>query len=128
MHLEDQGEAKYGMRDVLASSAPRGWRGLAAIHRHHPKGELGSFRPEVLEIAIATGCDTQCVVSRTGDRIRQHTRVEPGTIWFCPAGVQEDDIVVSEWHDALHLYLPTARFAEMSEQRGARSMRNRADL
>lgn len=126
MQLEDQGGAKYGARDILASSAAREWRGLAVDHRHHPKGEVGSFQPLHLEIAIATGCDPDCVVSRTGDRIRQHTRVEPGTLWFCPAGVQEDDIVLSEWHDALHIYLPPARFVDLSEVRGGAACRPEA--
>lgn len=118
MELQKQGAAKYGANDLLASSVAAGWSGMAAEHRHHPKGEVGSFQPQHLEIGIATGCHDGCVVSRTGDRLRQHTRVEPGTIWFCPAGVQEEDIVLSEWHEALHLYLPPARFAELSAERG----------
>lgn len=126
MRLQEQGEAKYGDRDLLASSAGSGWRGMAAEHRHHPRGEVGSFAPQHLEIAIATGCDPECVVSRTGDRLRQHTRVAAGTIWFCPTGVQEEDIVVSQWHDALHIYVPPARFAELSDARGGAAHRPEA--
>jgi AraC family transcriptional regulator len=126
MHLQQEGGAKYGGNDLLVSSAGRGWQGLAADHRHHPKGDVGSFQPQHLEIAIATACQPDCIVSRTGDRIRQHTPVEQGTIWFCPAGVQEEDIVVSEWHDALHLYLPPARFAALSEERGGAAYRPEA--
>lgn len=126
MHPQDQGEAKYGANDLLVSSAASGWQGIAADHRHHPKGEVASFQPQNLEVAIATACKPDCVVSRTGDRVRQHTRVEPGTIWFCPAGVQEEDIIVSEWHDALHLYLPPARFAALSEERGGAALRPEA--
>ena len=126
MQLEDQGGAKYGNRDILASSVACGWRGLTVEHRHHPKGEVESFQPPQLEIAIATGCDPDCVVSRTGDRIRQHTRVEAGTLWFCPAGVQEEDIILSEWHDALHIYLPPARFVDLSEVRGGAAYRPEA--
>jgi AraC family transcriptional regulator len=118
MQLQEQGKAKYGANDLLVSSAGKGWSGMAAEHRHHPKGEVASFRPQHLEIVIATGCHRTCIASRTGDNIRQHTRVEPGTIWFCPVGVEEKDIVLSEWHEALHLYLPPARFAELSEERG----------
>lgn len=126
MQLQEQGAAKYGANDVLASSAANGWRGMAAEHRHHPKGELDSFQPQHLEIVIATGCHQNCIASRTGDRIRQHTQVEPGTIWFCPVGVQEEDIVLSEWHEALHLYLPPARFAELSDERGGAAYRPEA--
>ncbi len=118
MQLQQQGAAKYGANDVLASSIANGWSGMVAEHRHHAKGEIGSFQPQNLEIVIATSCHQGCIASRTGDRIRQHTRVEPGTIWFCPVGVQEEDIVLTEWHKALHLYLPRTRFAELSEVRG----------
>lgn len=124
MKVEDQSGAKYGERDILASSAAGTWRGLAVDHRHHPKGEVGSFQPSNLEIAIATACNPDCMVSRTGDRVRQHTRVEVGTIWFCPTGVQETDIVVSEWHDALHIYLPSSAFAEISDARGGAAYRS----
>jgi AraC family transcriptional regulator len=118
VQLQEQGGAKYGADDLLASSVLQGWRGLVAEHRRHPRGEVPSFQPTHLEIAIATGCHADCVVSRTGDRLRQHTRVEPGTIWFCPVGVLEEDIIVSQWHDALHIYLPPERFAQLSEERG----------
>jgi len=118
MQLQDQGIAKYGANALLASSAAAGWQRMMAEHRHHPKAEIESFQPQHLEIVIATGCHPDCVASRTGDRIRQHTRVEPGTIWFCPVGVHEEDIVLSDWHEALHLYLPADRFAELSDARG----------
>ena len=126
MQLQDQGGAKYGANDVLASSACAGWRGLAAEHRRHPRGEVPTFQPMHLEIAIATGCHPDCVVSRTGDRIRQHTRVEAGTLWFCPVGVLEEDIVVSQWHDALHIYLPPERFSQLSAERGGAELRPEA--
>lgn len=123
MQLQDQGAAKYGANALLASSVAAGWQRMMAEHRHHPKAEIESFRPQHLEIVIATGCHRDCVASRTGDRIRQHTRVEPGTIWFCPVGVHEEDIILSDWHEALHLYLPTERFAELSAARGGASHR-----
>jgi AraC family transcriptional regulator len=118
MRLQDQGRAKYGTDDLIASSAAAGWRGIAIEHRHHPRGELPTFRPEHLEIGIATDCHRDCTVSRTGDRLRQHTRVEPGVIWLCPVGVLEEDIRISAWHDVLHVYVPPARFAEVSAARG----------
>lgn len=126
MLLQDQGGAKYGKRDLLATSAGSDWRGMAVEHRHHPRGEVGSFAPQHLEIAIATACRPDCIVSRTGDRLRQDTPVAPGTIWFCPAGVEEEDIVVSQWHDALHIFLPPSRFAELSEARGGAAYRPEA--
>lgn len=126
MRLQEHGQAKYGMDDLLASSATAGWRGIAIEHRRHPKGELPTFQPQHMEIGIATGCHPECTVSRTGDRLRQHTRVEAGTIWFCPVGVLEEDIRISEWHDVLHVYLPPERFGQLTEARGGAAARPEA--
>ena len=126
MQAQDQGAAKYGDNAVLASSASVGWRQMVAEHRRHPKAEIESFRPQNLEIVIATGCHPNCTATRTGDRIRQNTRVEPGTIWFCPVGVHEEDIILSHWHEALHLYLPKERFAELSNARAGAGYRAEA--
>jgi AraC family transcriptional regulator len=118
MRLQEHGRTKYGDDDVLASSAGAGWRGIAAEHRHHPRGELPTFQPQHMEIGIATGRHPDCVVSRTGEGLRQHTRVEPGMIWLCPVGVTEEDITISDWHEVLHIYVPHERFAQLSEVRG----------
>lgn len=118
MQLQEHGQVKYGDDGLLATSADAGWPGIGAEHRHHPKGELPSFQPLHLEIGIATGCHRDCVVSRTGDRLRQHTRVAPGTIWLCPVGVLEEDIHISQWHEVLHLYVPSKSFALLSDARG----------
>jgi AraC family transcriptional regulator len=123
MDLQEHGETKYGDKDVLASSSARAWRGIAAEHRRHPAGQIPSFRPQHMEIGIATGCHPESIVSRTGDGLRQHTRVEPGIIWFCPVGVLEEDIHISHWHDVLHIYVPSERFAQVSEARGGRQSR-----
>src|SRR6478752_3715137 len=123
LQLQEHGRIKYGAEDLLASSAGLGWRGIAAEHRRHPKGLLPSFQPQHMEIGIATGSHPECVVSRTGDRLRQHTRVEPGTIWLCPVGVLEEDIQISAWHEVLHLYLAPERFAQLSEVRGGAASR-----
>jgi AraC family transcriptional regulator len=123
LQLQEQGEIKYGARDLLATSANTTWSGITVEHRYHAKKEIASFLPQNLEVCIATACHSDCVVSRTGDRVRQHARVEPGTIWFCPVGVQEEDIVISEWHDILHLYLPVERFAQLSDERGGADSR-----
>lgn len=118
MKLQEHGQEKYGNELVFASSREAGWRGVALEHRRHPKKFLSSFEVDHFEIGIATATHPDCVVSRTGDRLRQHTRVEPGTIWFCPTGVLEEDIDISHWHDVLHVYIPRERFEELSETRG----------
>ena len=123
MQLREHGAIKYGGHEVLATSAATGWRGIAVEHRHHPRDVLPAFQLEHMEICIATGAHPDCVVSRTGDRLRQHTRVEPGTLWLCPVGVLEEDIVISEWHETLHVYVPPERFAELSETRGGAAAR-----
>lgn len=126
MQLREHGSIKYGGDDVLASSADAGWRGLAVEHRRHPKAVLPSFEPQHMEICVVTGSHSECIISRTGDGMRQHTRVEPGAIWLCPVGVLEEDIDISEWHDALHLYVPPERFAQLSDARGGASARPEA--
>lgn len=123
MQLQDQGRTKYGAHDILACSKEAGWRALAVEHRHHPRGVITSFEPQNLEICIATDCHRDCAVSRTGDRVRQHTPVEPGTIWFCPAGVLEEDIEIKEWHDILHVFVPARRFTELSDACGGAAVR-----
>ncbi len=111
MNLHDDGARKYGAEGLLHASKPLSWRGLAADLRHHPAKEIPEFKPRQLEICIATNCHPECVVSRKGDGLRQRNQVERGTIWLCPPGVLEQDIQISAWHDILHIYLPSERFA-----------------
>lgn len=118
MDLEADGVRKYGEKGVLASSRTLSWSGLAADLRHHAPGELPPFEPRHLEIGIAVGCHADSVVTRRGGGLRQRTQVEPGVVWLCPAGVLEQDIRISEWHDVLHIYLPTERFAQHADARG----------
>jgi AraC family transcriptional regulator len=115
MNLHDDGARKYGAEGLLRASAPLSWRGLAADLRHHSAKEIPEFKPQHLEICIATDCHPECVVSRKGDGLRQQTQVEPGTIWLCPPGVLEQDIRISAWHDILHIYLPSERFAHAAD-------------
>jgi AraC family transcriptional regulator len=116
MNLHEDGALKYGAAGLLHASKPLFWRGLAADLRHHPAGEIPEFKPRQLEICIATDCHSECVVSRKGDGLQQRTQVEPGTIWLCPPGVLEQDIRISAWHDILHIYLPSERFARAADR------------
>ena len=115
MSLLDQGIQKYPIGDLLKSSAACNWPGVAAEVRVHPACELPSITLEQMEIGIALSCHPESIVSRKGDGLQQVTKVEPGTIWLCPAGVHEEDIKVSAWHEVLHLYLPVSRFDQLSE-------------
>jgi AraC family transcriptional regulator len=115
VNLHDDGARKYGAQGLLNASKPLSWRGLAADLRFHAAKVIPEFKPQQLEICIATDCHPDCVVSRTGDGLRQRTHVERGTIWLCPPGVLEEDIQISAWHDILHIYLPAERFAHAAD-------------
>src|ERR1700712_155857 len=123
MSLLEHGLQKYPIGESSKSSAACNWDGVAAEVRMHPACELPSITLEHMEIAIALRCHPQSVVSRKGDGLQQVTKVEPGTIWLCPAGVHEEDIRVSAWHEVLHLYLPVSRFDQLSDVCGGAGVR-----
>jgi AraC family transcriptional regulator len=118
MDLYDHGRQKYVLGEVLGSAAACDWSGVAAELRFHPPGELPPIDLAQTEIGIATASHPDTVVGRSGNGIRQTTKAIPGTIWTCPAGVREEDISMNDWHECLHIYLPHARFAQLSEVRG----------
>jgi AraC family transcriptional regulator len=118
MDLLADGLRKYGGLDVVSTSRSLAWHGLVADLRHHEAAELPPFEPKALEICIAVACHEDCVVTRRGQGVWQRTQVEPGVIWLCPSGVQEEDIRISEWHDILHLYLPVDGFIRHADEHG----------
>ena len=118
MDLYDHGRQKYVIGEVLGSAVACDWSGVAAELRYHPPGELPPIDLEQTEIGIATASHPDTVVGRSGNGVRQSTRAVPGTIWTCPAGIREVDISMNAWHECLHIYLPHARFAQLSEVRG----------
>ncbi len=118
MDLYDHGRQKYGETGILHSSLSCQWSGVAAELRLHPAGELPPLDLTQTEIGIATRCHRNSVVDRRGNGLKQRTKVIPGTIWTCPAGVREEDIVLTEWHECLHIYLPASRFSEVSQIQG----------
>jgi AraC family transcriptional regulator len=87
-----------------------------------------------MEITLTLRESDESVVFRTGDGKRQATVARPGTLWFCPIGVQEDGIRLSKpIPEALHIYLPGDRFADISSELGggaasARSIDYAADV
>jgi AraC family transcriptional regulator len=117
MSLYDHhGKQKYPSVSLLSSSASLGWSCVAAELRCIPPGELPAIQPTQMEIAIAMRADNVATVSRKGDGVRQETRVEPGVIWLCPAGVGEDEIIVTApMTEVLHIYLPASRFDQLSD-------------
>ncbi len=119
--LLDHGRKKFSDTGLLASSAGRGWSGIAAELRAHPAGHLPSILPEQMEITLALTGNSAGIVQRRGNGTRQETRVTPGALWLCPIGVFEDSIYISQpIEQVAHIYLPAATFVESSEEsRGA---------
>jgi len=133
MLLYDHGSQKYGAAEVLDTAIGCDWSGIAAELRHHPTEDLPPFDLTQTEIGIATNCHPDSVVVRRGNGVLQRTKVAPGTIWTCPAGVREEEISLREWHECFHIYLPSFRFEQLSDLRGgaavgARDIRYLADL
>ncbi|UYY58171.1 AraC family transcriptional regulator [Sphingomonas sp. S2-65] len=122
MDLYDHGRRKYGA-GVLGTALGCAWSGVAAELRHHPAGDIPAFDLAQTEIGIAIDSHPGAVVTRCGNGLRQRTAVTRGTIWTCPAGVREEEISLVEWHDCLHVYLPSARFDDLSDLLGGATVR-----
>jgi len=77
----------YGSAGLLASSAGRGWSGLAAELRSH-SGVIAwrNPRPDT-EICVDVHGGAS-VVTRQRDGITDRTVSERGTIWLSPAGAR----------------------------------------
>ncbi len=123
MDLLEQGRRKYTDEGLIQSSAERDWPTVAAELRHHPAGELPPIRLTRMEIGIATACDPACVVTRKGAGRWQATSVFPGAVWLNPAGVFEEHIAISAWHEVLHLYLPPERFEQLAQIEGGEGLK-----
>ena len=123
------GELKFPDAGLIATSAGRGWSGVAAEVRSHPAGEIPDILSDQLEITLALAGDGEAVVTRRGDGALQEARVAAGALWLCPPGVREDLIRIT--HDLpsiLHVYLPPGRFDDLagrlaSQRVEARSVR-----
>ena len=109
----------HGSAGLLASSAGRGWSGLAAELRSH-SGVIAwrNPRPDT-EICVDVHGGAS-VVTRQRDGITDRTVSERGTIWLSPAGGPD---VVIEMSDAmpaiLHIYLPPSQFSPTSLGEGS---------
>lgn len=115
MDLHQHGLRKFPRAGLLATSAGRGWSGVATELRAHPAGNLPALVPTQFELTLAVkGADGS--VSRKGDGVRQVTQVRPGTLWLCPIGVGEDETNIStDLPEILHVYLPQSGFATLAE-------------
>lgn len=114
--LEEFGEHKFPDAGLVSSSKGRRWQGIAAELRAHSAGEIPAICPDQMEITLAVEGVREGSVERRGNGRFQSTRVQSGTLWFCPIGVQEDSIRISkDLPRILHVYLPKTQFVELSK-------------
>jgi AraC family transcriptional regulator len=102
---------KYVNSTMRQTSSALGWSAILAERWSHAAGELPRLVPRETEVAIQLSGKT--LVDRAGGGRREHTHGHRGTIWLCPAGIEEEYInVVEPMADCLHLFLPGQPFSE----------------
>jgi AraC family transcriptional regulator len=105
--LYDHGVRKFPQAGLLATSMGRGWSNMAAELRRHPKGQIPDFCAQQTEITFAIEGARSGRVHRRGDSRPQSSTARTGTVWLCPPGVREEEIVLTEDIPLVfHLYLP----------------------
>jgi AraC family transcriptional regulator len=109
------GVERYDSAGLLVSSAGRGWSGLSAELRSHGGGIVAWKRTQPdTEISVDMRGNGSVVTRRAGG-IFERTVAERGTIWLCPAGLQEDFVDLSDpLPEMLHIYLPSSHFSSNS--------------
>lgn len=120
MNLLEHGRDKFPVASIITSSVSLGWDGIAAEVRAHPAGELPPFTSSQTEITIALSGKPGAVVARSAGGMRQETRVERGTIWISPAGIQEEATrITAPLTDIVHIYLPSQCFQKLAGADGS---------
>ena len=106
---------KFRDARLIATSANRAWSMISAELRAHRVGEIGAFTPQNASITQTIG-DTNCAYSiRASGGVRQKVVAIPGTIWLCPAGINEEATRLSgDMPEVLHVYLPPHSFLGLS--------------
>lgn len=68
-------------------------------------------------MTLALSGDSRGYVTRRGNGETQRTAVAPGSLWLCPAGIDEDSIFISEpIARVAHVYLPLSQLAQASRE------------
>jgi AraC family transcriptional regulator len=116
------GEAKYASAGkMLASSSGRNWSNVILEKWEHEAFRIPTIVPQSTEISIQLRGAS--VVEREGNGEYQKVAAKPGTIWLCPAGVQEDYVHVRGRLECLHIYVPEVKASEealgISSEKGA---------
>lgn len=102
---------KYVTGRLLDTSNGRRWSHLHAERWSHMPGELPALTPRDTEVAILLR--GRSFVDRIGSGQRQRTHGHRGTVWLCPAGIEEEYINISDpMVDCLHIFLPGRPFEE----------------
>lgn len=98
-------ESKYITGIRQSTSKELGWDNILAERWVHAPGEFNDTNPCVTEVVVMLAGSIK--VRRRGDGRLQNHLAKPGTIWLCPAGINEDLIKVDgSSFDAIHLFLP----------------------
>ncbi len=116
---QERGAGNHGSAGLLASSAGRGWSGLAAELRSH-SGVIAWRNPRPDTEMCADVHGGASVVTRHRDGITDRTVSRRGTIWLSPAGSPGGVIEMSDPMPAiLHVYLPPSQFSPKSLGEGS---------
>lgn len=103
--INAHGDLKYEAGTRLCSSEAKGWENILAERRQHKAGLLQEVEPKSTEIAILL--EGKLRVRRRGDGRVQDAIAVPGTVWICPAGIEDHDVqLFGDMEDCLHIYLP----------------------
>lgn len=108
---------KYHEAGLLRSSLGRGWVGVGAELRNHAPGLIAERKTGVdTELAIAVGGSSEAVISRRSGKNLDECAAAQGTVWICPAGIQEDLIEASTLTpQILHVWMPRKTFDDLAD-------------
>jgi AraC family transcriptional regulator len=121
--LFEYGTRKFSNAGLILSSEGRRWGNVGAELRRHESGPIVPVPPTQMEVTLAIRGSAKSNVFRRAGRT-QKTLAQTGTIWFCPIGVQEEEIFISETiPEVLHLYIPIEQFANLAERDGLNAAR-----
>jgi AraC family transcriptional regulator len=116
---QGRGVGDHGSAGLLASSAGRGWSGLAAELRSH-SGVVAFKKPSPHIVICVDVHGGATVVTRHRGGIKDRTVSERGTIWLSPAGGPDVVIEMSDPLPAiLHIFLPPSQFSPKSLGEGS---------
>ncbi len=106
---------KYHEVGLLRSSAGRGWVGVTAELRNHAPGLITERKTGVdTELAIAVGGSTDAVITRRSGRNLDECAAARGTVWVCPAGIQELIEASALTPQILHIWMPRKIFDDLA--------------